>query len=455
MLGFGAKQTNNPGQGSIYVQLDKGSYTTGQQVNGTVMLFAESDLQNAQSVWITLRGEEASFLVERKSKTTSTGSGKNRRTKTTYYNVYHRDKRVTFNQSFKIYDFPSNVIPRGQYQFPVSFPLKKELPSSFRYEFLHHGTNFCQNSYTLEAETRASSGQQVHPMEALVPIIVNQDLSVHPMNTRQSIEKEVVTWCCCNQGKSNIITHFEKASYTVGEKAQLFVELDNKDCKARVESVKTELLQTLIIKAMNYTRLLNFTHDSHSVAGIGANEQRIGVDCSKHDLNVRPYEPGDPSKLMPTCQSHLIMNQYELVATAVIDGCTCCDGQPQCRLAVNVGNFQLPIPTWNAMPQNWQPQMMGQYNAQVSYNMNPQAQDFQLDPSYEPKPDIDDDDAYPQPGGMPPGYGNQSQMMSGGQSMHLPMNGYPQPQQPMNGYPQLQQPMMQAKMQNPGQVYPR
>lgn len=145
MLSFGAKETTHPGIGSIYVQLSKGSYTTGEQVNGTIMLDAQSDLKNAKSVWITLRGEEASFLVERKSR--SKGFGKRRRR--VYYSVIHTDKRVTFNQSFKVYEFPSNMIPRGQYQFPISFPLKKELPSTFKYMFDSYGHNFCQNGYVL------------------------------------------------------------------------------------------------------------------------------------------------------------------------------------------------------------------------------------------------------------------------------------------------------------------
>lgn len=353
--------------GSMYIHLDKGAYTTGGQVNGMIMLNVTQDLRDASSIWITLTGQEHVYLVQRKSRTTHTGTGKNRRSKTVYYNVYHDEQRVFFKEQFCIYTFPSDSIPRGQYSFPVSFMLKKELPSTFFYDFEFHGTNFASIAYTFEAETRARSGKQVNPLEAKIPIVVNQDLSMYPMQTRQEIEKEVVTWCCCNKGVCKVVTHFEKNSYYFGEKAVLFVELDNSKCSERLNEVKAEFTQVVTLKARTFSTTKHITHQATSVAGIGGNEVRTGVDAPKMELPVTTRG----NDVVPTCVSGLINNSFELRAIAVVDGCTCCDSDPSCILKVAMTNQAVAYQKWAEQPPAWNPQVMNPYTASLNVNMNP------------------------------------------------------------------------------------
>jgi hypothetical protein len=359
--------TQGSAWGSIFIHLDKGCYTTGLQVNGFVMLNINQDMRDASSVWIQMRGLEHVYLVERKSRTRTTGSGKHRRSVTTYYNVYHDEQRVFFNDQCCIYTFPTDYIPRGQYSFPISFVLKKELPSTFFYDFEYHGTNFATIAYTLEAETRARNGVQVNPLETKIPFVVNQDLSMFPVVTRQEIEKEVTTWCCCNQGKSKVVTHFEKNNYYVGEKAVLFVELDNSKCDVRLGEVKAEFIQNVVLKSRTYTRVMSVPHQTASVAGIGPKESRTGVDSPKIELPI--VTKGND--IIPTCNSSLISNGYELRATAVVDACTCCDNDPACVLKVSLTNKEVAQQKWAEQPSNWNPQVMNPYTANLNVNMNP------------------------------------------------------------------------------------
>lgn len=358
--------TTGSSYGSIYITFDKGAYTTGTQVNAMVMLNITQDMRDAASVWVTLTGQEHVYLVQRKSKTTHTGSGKNRRSKTVYWNVYHDDQKVFFHDQMCIYSFPGGFIPRGQYSFPVTFILKKELPSTFFYDFEFHGTNFASIAYTFEAETRAMNGAQVNPLEAKVPIVVNQDLSAFPMQTRQEIEKEVTTWCCCNKGKSKVVTHFQKNSYYFGETAVLFVELDNSQCSARLEQVKADFAQVITLRARTFSTTKHIVHQTTSVAGIGGNESRVGPDAPRMELPVTSRG----NDIAPTCMSSLINNSFELRAAAVVDACTCCDTDPTCVLKIAMTNQAVAYQKWAEQPSNWQPQVMSPYTANLNVNMN-------------------------------------------------------------------------------------
>ena len=362
-----ATGNNTSAFGSIFITLDKGCYTTGSQVNGTVMLNISQDLRDASSVWIHLTGQEHVYLVERKSKTHTTGTGPDRKTHTEYYNVYHDEQRIFFKEQFCVYTFPTDYIPRGQYSFPISFMLKKELPSTFFFDFEFQGTNFGTIAYTLEAETRTRNGAQVNPLEVKVPIIVNQDLSLIPSHTRQEIEKEVTTWCCCNKGKSKVVTHFEKSSYFIGEKAILFVELDNTQCSERLKEVRADFVQILTMKAQGFSTSKFVSHQSTSVAGIGGNESRTGPDAPKLELPVATRG----NDVIPTCVSSLINNNYELRAVAAVDACTCCDTDPTCVLKITLTNPAVAVQKWAEMPQNWSPQVMNPFTANLNVNMNP------------------------------------------------------------------------------------
>ena len=57
------------------------------------------------------------------------------------------------------------------------------------------------------------------------------------------------TWCCIDQGKSQIRCVFDKNAYLPGDQAFLNVDIDNSDCKLDVKEITGVLTQTIILRS--------------------------------------------------------------------------------------------------------------------------------------------------------------------------------------------------------------
>ena len=351
--------------------MEKGSHITGQQVNGTVTLDAAFDLTECGSVWVRVYGVEKTFLIERRSKTYYTGSGKNRRRHVKYYNVNHSSGRTFFETNVCLYQFQGDCIPKGQYSFPFSFTLKSDLPSTFYYDFDYHGKNYASINYTFEAETRSTKNTAYNRLEIMRDFVVNKDASIDAQYSRKETSSEVVTWCCCKQGLCKMVGHFEKSSYFIGDKAVLFVELDNSQCDVRVEELKVELVQNITLRAGGYSVTQQNILETFSAAGVGPKEIRIGVDGSKFELPIKPK--GDGNDNIPTCITDYIANSYDLQAVAVVSGCTCCDPYPTCTLGITVTNKEVADAKKANLPLIWNPQVMAPQIIVLDFNMKPMA----------------------------------------------------------------------------------
>jgi len=64
----------------------------------------------------------------------------------------HKDSHKCYSNKFIIHKFNSNEIFTGQYQFPFSFILPDDLPSSFCYEWFEHDHSYAKIKYTCKVE---------------------------------------------------------------------------------------------------------------------------------------------------------------------------------------------------------------------------------------------------------------------------------------------------------------
>ena len=70
------------GFGTVYIQLDHGSYSPGQQVNGTVFLNVTQNFPDARELILTIAGMEDTLLIKECSESVSDRDGEG---STTHY----------------------------------------------------------------------------------------------------------------------------------------------------------------------------------------------------------------------------------------------------------------------------------------------------------------------------------------------------------------------------------
>ena len=88
--------------GSIYIQLDAGSYSPGQQVNGTILLNLMQSYPDGHQLVLTITGLEEAQLMEQKSRIVEFNEAGQRKTKIEHYSVQHREASTFFNHKFVV-----------------------------------------------------------------------------------------------------------------------------------------------------------------------------------------------------------------------------------------------------------------------------------------------------------------------------------------------------------------
>lgn len=349
--------------GTIYIQLDRGSYSPGQQVNGTIYLNVTQNYPGANELWLTITGMEDVKLIEQKHRTEHYHHGNERRTRTVSYYVHHHDYNSFFNHKFPVYRFNTPFLPTGQYTFPTSFILPKSLPSTFNYEFFKHGPCHGRVNYVMQASIGSPQMSSVPPIMCNQAFIVNQELLLSSGIQKREMEKKITSCCCIPKGHTKIVTYFEKNDYTPGEIAYMVTEVDNSKCKADIQEIKGIFQQTLRLNARGFTEMIMLNHQTICLKGIKAQETLLGEQAKRLQVTLRTH---NGSLVQPTCRGKLVSNEYKLVNKLKMDAFLCCDHNPSCELQLNVRNAELHYEKWADQPSNWNPQVMGAYNAQFT-----------------------------------------------------------------------------------------
>lgn len=351
------------GFGTIFIQLDKGSYAPGQQVNGTIFLNVVQNFPGANELWVTISGMEDTKLIEQKSRQVSYYENNETKYRTEYYYVTHQDYNTFFNHKFPVYNFTSMYVPAGQYTFPVSFVLPSGLPSTFNHTFYKHGNCHARVNYVLQASIRPINMPGIPGIQCVQAFVVNQEMVLQTGMQRKEMDKQIVSCCCIKRGRTKIVTYFEKSTYEPGEIAFMVTEVDNSHGKSEILEIRGIFKQSLKITARGYTEFIMLVHQTVSIKGIKAGESLLGDQAKRIQIVLRSQSG---SLVQPTCRGRLVSNEYSLVNKLKLDACLCCDQSPAHELALTVRNQDLHYEKWADMPSNWSPQVMGSYNAQFT-----------------------------------------------------------------------------------------
>ena len=339
-----------PNLGSVYVRLDKGEYSPGEQVSGTIMLDLYTPFQFGNQIWLTLAGVEQARLVEHKQRQDGEEKIEEK--------IEHAEQNVFFNHKIPVYSFSSGMISPGQYSFPFGFVLQSGLPSSFQHKF-KMGLEDCFAGVTYELQASLSSSQSSPPaISHTIPFNVNQPVSLSNEGSRKEMNSKIDSCCCISRGESRIVSYFEKVEYVPGETAYLICEADNSKCTVKLNNISASFNQHIKITARGYSHQITQVLTSMVMDGIGPGERKVGPDSLRMAVQLMSGDKNNQKGVQPTCRGKLINNEYYLVNTLNVDACICCGSHPSSSLRLNVRNPDLQYIAWSAQPAQWSPQVM-------------------------------------------------------------------------------------------------
>ena len=385
--------------GSISIQFERPFYSSGDQVNAIINLHLTQDFPG-NTIFMYILGVEEVKLVE--SKEVSRREYNTRyRTRQTYFQFYEYSKyngtfgmvpntstwddelfydddrnsrvKVTFdhyqfknivNKRFQVYQGPSQETLKGQYSFPVSFPLPTGLPASFDMNWTEEGRLCFGNiSYKIQVSLE-SSNPNVVPIQAQQEFAVNQIVQGLNKNFRIRENKNVKSCCCMNKGFVQITSYFERGEYRGGDTAYIVTEVDNGLGKARIRDLRGEFVQEVELRTESYNKIIKNVLNSHSIAGMLAGERRVGDNAQR--IQVELIDKDGP--IQPTSKGQLITNKYSLVARAEVDACVCCDEHPNAKAEVNILSRGTEVAQDDSVPgagTSWKPTIMAHFNASL------------------------------------------------------------------------------------------
>ena len=394
-------------QGSIFIQLNKPSYSSGEQVDGFIYLYLPKNYFS-DTIYMTIRGHEEVKLVEGKwmseykykssyryhgrdfkknpysrykdelnfrydywnrvrskyVRTKTTGEGDDeKKEEEKFILLDHYQYHTIINQKFPVYKFKTNSIPAGQYSFPISFRLPSGIPATFNYEFSEY-EKFCfgDTFYSITASLE-SPYRQYKDIRENYKFVINQSVKGSGHTLRSRSKNKITSWCCIDRGIVDLASYFEKSDYKAGEVAKMVIMVDNSKCKADVQKIEGDFQQRLRLRAAGFTKNIVKKLNRAVTKGVKAGEKVIGDKAYRMSLTLANRLTGQ--RVQPTSQGKLIDNDYILETITFMDATLCCEEHPRARMVANI--FNAPIERRKSqLPSNWEPQIMTPFTARFS-----------------------------------------------------------------------------------------
>ena len=348
--------------GSFFVVLDRSVYSPGDQVCGTVFLDCLLDFPTSQ-ITLKLEGKEKIKFWKSRQVYSHTDRDGNTHYRTEWYPVY--DSHRCFNYEFPVGAFNGPFIQRGQYQIPFTFNLPNHIPSTFHYKWHRNGDCYAKIHYEAKAKMESLHGKDL--LKHKLMFTVNAAQTHAAMTKRVDIDKEVVSWCCCNQGKFKMTAYFEKDSYMPGESAYLVLEAEN-NSKVKCKTINGNFIQDINIHGWGggsgdkrNLRTVKIPGMEPGEAWVGGNAKRIEIALT--GTTIKQGE--DAGTNNTTVHGKLIQCNYYISAQTEMEACICCDEHPTSKIYIDLYN---PVPPPTAAfqpPPQWQPQVFDTYVAQL------------------------------------------------------------------------------------------
>ena len=187
-------------------------------------------------------------------------------------------------------------------------------------------------------------------MEYKQVLIIREHPPSFEADIKKKSDKKITTWCCVNQGVSEIECKFEKNIFTPNEDCDCIVEIDNDKCNIAMTNVRLAVEQEVHIMCHGHNWRDVITVKQAVEHGVPAKHDKKETKHLKVDLAsikypapqhrkkkgaMKPVSLEDAflmSQAQPAAHGQIIRNEYFLSVRTEFDGCTCCADLPSCKI---------------------------------------------------------------------------------------------------------------------------
>lgn len=356
------KKQNQDKFGKIDIWLEKQNYSGGQQVNGIIYLNLYSDFP-ASHIKFKIEGKEKVKWYESHERKKEFTENDSMEEYTEEFKKCHR----CYNHIFNLSDFSKQqMVPAGHYEFPFTFYLTQNIPSSFHYGWKEHGES-CYAKIRYWCKVKLENDFDENLLKGKQNFIINEGYSAKmDQNNKMKtdvLETNIVGCCCFQQGKLKLKSYFQKDYYIPGDVASIIAEVDNSDCKVNVKSVQGTFIQKLDLRIGNNTK--NITTYLSTVYGekVEAGKKKVGQDSIR--LLV-PLNSDTDGVLNTSTNGKLIDCDYQIQCMCVMETCICGE-HPNSKLDLVIFNPNVDTLPWEK-PHQWNPRKYECYVAVLNDN---------------------------------------------------------------------------------------
>ena len=377
-----------------FIHLDQETYAPGEQVNGTISMLVNTPVQATDLVLKFFGGEFVHFaqMEDFRPPCNSVVIPEEEETNLKEPNEqrpgYFTQNRVFYDVETPIYNFQApgtvGVIKKGQYQFPFSFTLGPQAPASFNYNWRMEGHRCsAQVSYIMTAHVVDKNTESI--MVGRTDSLAQREVLVVPrevmmgMNRRVEFCDKVKKLMCLDQGEIKVVAYFDKDQYSVGEKVQVILEIDNRRSGMDVQGVEVSLVQKLSFIAQGHEQTKRTVLKSVEGDGVESGRARIGGKSYRYEISISG-KMADLSDILGSCHGELVNCRHRLNIELDLGSMNCCRENPELYLDFPV--YKVPqmlenSPTfmnnsgWNPMVNStfvFNPRFQPQNNLDISVN---------------------------------------------------------------------------------------
>jgi hypothetical protein len=241
-------------KGGLVIDFDKDFYYPGDIVNGKLYLDIHTDIE-AFALELNLKIVEAIFLDIGYENNDINNNNKllidnNKHISQSdkvlvypkkEYNCRNEAKLTLYQNTWVLAKYSDNLLLTGQYVYPFSFSLPKDLPGSFEYfdNFNKAYIKYCVTSRII------SINDHENELSSCNLLIVRQTIDDFGYILNNSITTIPKSCCCISQGKATVNVRLSNTIYKADEELSLICEFINSKCKLDALSINMELFQRL------------------------------------------------------------------------------------------------------------------------------------------------------------------------------------------------------------------
>jgi len=336
---MGNKVPTDTSYGFVEIELEKSTYTAGDQVNGWVNVSLVKPFLS-DTLYLILSGKETtSIIVPSVYSTFKAGE--------TGYTPYVSNS-IFYEYLWPLHVHPSGYFPIGEYSFPFSFTLADDLPSSFEITYKDQGLKgYGKTKYNLKAGFKDKATKRT--FFGKKGFYINQNWEKSSKEQLIHYKKRLTGCCFVPLGTFKIRARLDHDRFFTGDACTLTVEIDNRKAKRDTTKTTCQLIQLTRLQSNDLViRYLRCVLGEVTLPSIRKGESRIGEDAFKVKLSIKT-----DGKYQASSKAKLVQNEFYLVLTSEVDGYICCQNNPHIEFNMKVFNRPEGVtasqfgPEWN------------------------------------------------------------------------------------------------------------